>query len=217
MRAGQAVAAGVAMIGVVVALACGSSDNGTPTQPNPQPQPQVGTISGIVADGTGAGVAGVTLTLSAPSKTSLTTTTGADGRYAFQSVAVGSWTLSVSAPAGYTISGQGSQTLSVANGQSASANFNLDKVVQGSGGDTSTVSIVDFGFTPSSITVSAGTTVKWTNTGAARHTVTSDSGSELGSGNLSPNGTYSHTFGAKGTFSYHCAIHPSMVGSVTVQ
>lgn len=214
MRAGQVVVAGLAVAGVVFTLACGSSDSGgTPTQV----KPQVGTISGQVTDAAGAGVAGATLTLSAPAKASLTTTSAADGRYAFAQVAVGDWTLSVSAPSGYTISGASSQVLSVANGGSASANFVLDRVVQPPQGDATPVSIVDFGFTPGALTVAVGTTVTWTNTGSARHNVTSDTGSELGSANLSTNGTYSHTFSSKGSFAYHCTIHPSMQGTVTVQ
>ena len=38
------------------------------------------------------------------------------------------------------------------------------------------VSIVDFAFQPASIEVPAGSTVTWTNTGAATHTVTADDG-----------------------------------------
>ena len=38
------------------------------------------------------------------------------------------------------------------------------------------VSIVDFAFQPASIEVPAGSTVTWTNTGAAPHTVTADDG-----------------------------------------
>ncbi|HTZ41834.1 MAG TPA: plastocyanin/azurin family copper-binding protein [Candidatus Omnitrophota bacterium] len=30
-------------------------------------------------------------------------------------------------------------------------------------------------------------------------------------------GTYSHTFAAAGTYSYHCSIHPSMKGTIIVQ
>ena len=42
-------------------------------------------------------------------------------------------------------------------------------------------------------------------------------GLELNSGNVAPGNTYSHTFPATaGSFPYHCQIHPSMTGSVTV-
>jgi uncharacterized repeat protein (TIGR01451 family) len=78
------------------------------------------------------------------------------------------------------------------------------------------VSIIDFAFQPSSITIGAGTTVVWTNTGSATHTVTSDSGI-FDSGDISPGGTFQFTFENAGTYSYHCSIHTFMTGTVTVQ
>lgn len=70
-------------------------------------------------------------------------------------------------------------------------------------------------FDPSSITVTAGTTVTWTNKDAVGHTVTSDSGL-FDSGTIGTNGTYSYTFATEGTFNYHCKVHLSMIASVTV-
>jgi len=46
--------------------------------------------------------------------------------------------------------------------------------------------------------------------------VTSDSGSELASATLNAGKTFSHTFAATGTFSYHCTIHTYMVAKVVV-
>jgi plastocyanin len=100
-----------------------------------------------------------------------------------------------------------------------------------SGGPT--VSIHDFTFSPSTLTVKVGTTVQWTNTGPSSHTTVSDAGL-WASGTLSPpsggggygggsGGTFSYTFMTTGTFGYHCAIHPptlaqyrGFVGSVVV-
>ena len=70
-------------------------------------------------------------------------------------------------------------------------------------------------FVPGTITVNVNTTVKWTNKDAIAHTVTSDAGL-FDSGNIASNGTYSYKFTSKGTYSYHCAIHPSMMGTVKV-
>lgn len=70
-------------------------------------------------------------------------------------------------------------------------------------------------FTPSSITIMANTTVTWTNKDAVPHTVTSNSDA-FDSGTISTNGTFSHTFTAAGTYSYYCAIHPSMTAKLTV-
>ncbi|MGH2531401.1 MAG: cupredoxin domain-containing protein [Thermomicrobiales bacterium] len=81
--------------------------------------------------------------------------------------------------------------------------------------ETAAVSIVDFAFEPGTITIEAGTTVTWTNTGAAPHTVTADDGS-FDSGTIDSGGTYSQTFDTPGTYSYFCAIHPSMTATITV-
>jgi len=77
------------------------------------------------------------------------------------------------------------------------------------------VSIVDFAFQPGSVEVAAGGTVTWTNTGQATHTVTADDGT-FDSGQLAPGSSFSQTFDTAGTFTYHCAIHPQMTGTITV-
>jgi plastocyanin len=71
-------------------------------------------------------------------------------------------------------------------------------------------------FSPTTAFVNVGGTVTWTNGSDAPHTVTSDSGSELASATLNAGKTFSHTFAATGTFSYHCTIHTYMVGKVVV-
>jgi plastocyanin len=78
------------------------------------------------------------------------------------------------------------------------------------------VFIQNFTFSPSTITVTAGTTITWTNKDAVAHTVTSDDGL-FDSGSINPDGNYSHLFPTPGTFNYHCSIHPNMVGKVIVQ
>jgi plastocyanin len=70
-------------------------------------------------------------------------------------------------------------------------------------------------FSPSTLTVSAGTTVTWTNKDAISHTVTSDTGL-FDSGTLAANGTFNFTFMTEGTYTYHCKIHPGMTASVVV-
>jgi hypothetical protein len=55
--------------------------------------------------------------------------------------------------------------------------------------------------------------VVWTNTGQAPHTVTGDFAD---SGVLESGQTFSHTFTETGDFSYVCAIHPQMTGTVRV-
>jgi plastocyanin len=76
------------------------------------------------------------------------------------------------------------------------------------------VNISNFSFNPADLTVKAGTAVTWTNNDSTTHTVTFDS---FQSGNIAPGSSYSHTFSDKGTFNYHCSIHPSMTGKVVIQ
>jgi plastocyanin len=87
------------------------------------------------------------------------------------------------------------------------------------GGQTSpkewSVAIEDFYFEPANIAVNPGDTITWTNEGAHPHTVTSDDG-QFDSETLMPGESFSVTFEGAGTFPYHCEIHPSMTGSVTV-
>jgi len=67
------------------------------------------------------------------------------------------------------------------------------------------------------LTVAVGTTVTWTNADSVDHTVTSDTGIELDSEMLSNGDKFQHTFNEVGTFAYHCSVHPSMKGTVTVK
>jgi plastocyanin len=82
-------------------------------------------------------------------------------------------------------------------------------------GTAGAVSIVDFGFEPADLTVTAGTTVTWTNTGAATHTVKWSDGSPESPG-LTNGATYQRTFDTAGSFPYVCGIHGSMSGTITV-
>lgn len=77
------------------------------------------------------------------------------------------------------------------------------------------VTIGDFAFRPGTLTVHVGDTVSWANEDAAPHTATADDGS-FDTGTLARGAGGSHAFASAGSFSYHCSIHPSMHGTVTV-
>jgi plastocyanin len=79
----------------------------------------------------------------------------------------------------------------------------------------SAVGIADFAFSPSDLTVPAGTEVTWTNGDGVAHSVVSDDGS-FESETLDAGATFSTTFSTPGTFTYVCGIHSSMHGTVTV-
>jgi len=80
----------------------------------------------------------------------------------------------------------------------------------------SAVEIANFAFSPDSVEVAAGSTVTWTNNDSTAHTVTADDGS-FDSGNLDSGATFSQKFDTPGTYTYHCAIHPNMTGTITVK
>jgi plastocyanin len=71
-------------------------------------------------------------------------------------------------------------------------------------------------YNPNPLTVTAGTTVTWTNSDSTPHTAVSDTGT-FNSGIINSGGNFSVTFQNKGTFTYHCSLHPNMVGTITVQ
>ena len=71
-------------------------------------------------------------------------------------------------------------------------------------------------FSPNPATVRVGQTVAWKNNGGTTHTATANGGAfntgDIGDGSLSPTITMS----TQGSFDYHCAIHPSMTGTLNV-
>lgn len=82
------------------------------------------------------------------------------------------------------------------------------------------VAIVDDEFRPSELTVTAGTTVVWTNQGQHSHTVTANDRA-FDSGTLEGGQTFSVTFDEVGRVPYYCQIHgepgSGMNGVVIVQ
>ena len=71
-------------------------------------------------------------------------------------------------------------------------------------------------YDPSSLTVTAGTTVTWVNNGSTAITVTSPDGL-FDSENVAAGGSFSYTFDTPGTFRYFCVPYPHMKGVITVQ
>ena len=78
------------------------------------------------------------------------------------------------------------------------------------------VKIDNFSFSPATITVTVGTTVRWTNRDDIPHTVVNDD-QKFASKTLDTDEQYSYTFTKAGTYGYFCSIHPKMTGKVVVQ
>src|SRR5438067_1696484 len=98
------------------------------------------------------------------------------------------------------------------------------------------VTISDFSFSPSTLSIKAGTTVTWVNQGPMPHDTTSDTGA-WASASLAPpgggggpygggetaGGSFHFTFNTPGSYPYHCNLHPptnslyrNFVGTITV-
>ena len=86
--------------------------------------------------------------------------------------------------------------------------------VSAGNGTTKTIEIKNFAFNPGDITVKKGDTVIWVNEDSVPHQIKSE---VFPSQSLSNGATFQHTFTeAPGVYKYSCAIHPSMLGSITV-
>lgn len=89
----------------------------------------------------------------------------------------------------------------------------------GGGGEASCdgdVCLSDIQFVPSTLTVAVGDTVTWASVDSPDHTVTADDDS-FDSGTLSNGDTFEQTFDEAGEYAYHCEIHSSMTGTITVE
>ena len=83
--------------------------------------------------------------------------------------------------------------------------------------ETREIAIASFAFSPASVTVKAGTNVKWTNKDGAPHSIVSSDGQFTASSVLSNGGSYQFKFDKPGTYNYACGLHPSMSGQIIVQ
>lgn len=89
-------------------------------------------------------------------------------------------------------------------------------LLAGTASDAATrgVTIRNFSFSPSAITVHRGDSVTWAwRSGSTSHNVT---GARFHS-RTQTHGSFTVRFTHAGTFSYHCTIHPFMTGKVIVR
>jgi len=78
-----------------------------------------------------------------------------------------------------------------------------------------TVEIANFAFHPPTVRIAKGSSVRFSNSSGVKHTATrADS---FDTGKIAPGKTVTVRFAQKGTFAYHCTIHPFMKGTVLVE
>ncbi len=83
-----------------------------------------------------------------------------------------------------------------------------------------TIRIKNFAFDPQSMTVSAGSTVRWVNYDSVTHRIvfidTAGRDTDVDSNPLSASQSWSSKFDKPGTYDYYCTIHPDMKGKIIV-
>jgi plastocyanin len=79
---------------------------------------------------------------------------------------------------------------------------------------TKTVSIKGFAFKPATVKVNRSATVAFANSSDVPHTAT---GGSFDTKRIAPGKSATVRFNKRGTFAYHCKIHPFMKGKVVVE
>ena len=203
-----------AVAGAFAFAACGDDD---PMDPNPEPT--TGSLA-VTVNADGSAAPGVTVNLYASGGTTATTSlvTGGDGTATFANLDAGTWDVEVEPPEGFELdTGETARkSASVAAGQTASATFALVDTFDGE----LIMAQDNLTFSQTSLTITAGTAVRWVNSGAMLHTVTPDGHTEWSAATLASSGDrFTHTFNTPGTYAYYCEPHQGqgMTGTITVQ
>jgi plastocyanin len=76
-----------------------------------------------------------------------------------------------------------------------------------------TVTIRDFAYSPTPVTIKAGQAVAWTNEDTSTHTATTNDGG-CDTKSIPKGATVALIFPKAGTYEYHCAIHATMPTAV---
>jgi len=77
-----------------------------------------------------------------------------------------------------------------------------------------TVTVKSFAFKPATLAVKRGTRVTFSNTSTATHTA---SGGGFDTKRIAPGKAATVQLNKRGTFAYHCKIHPFMKGKIVVE
>jgi plastocyanin len=113
-------------------------------------------------------------------------------------------------------SDSGSDAAATTAGDAAGANTTTGTGGSGNAGGEASVVASDLAFNPAELTVAVGETITFTNNDGFAHTFTADNG-EFDSDNVDSGGTFEYTPDAAGEIPFHCRIHTSMTGTITVE
>lgn len=165
----------------------------------------------------GSGQSGITVLLFEPGGTAAlaTETTNSSGQATFDDVDAGDYDVEVEVPSDLELAEGHAARREVTVAAGATQTVIVDLVSPGA----ANVQVVNLGstsFSPSSVTIDQGMTVRWVN-GEVTHNVTPDGHTEWTAVTLTANETFEHTFNNAGSFPYECTLHAGMTGTVTVQ
>jgi plastocyanin len=126
-------------------------------------------------------------------------------------------TLVVLAGCGSTSAASGDTGSPTATSASSGATATIEPTnTTGTGSSGAVVNVANFQFSPSTLTIKAGTTVTFKGV-SGDHTVTSDPDSPMAfDQGVSQGSSITITFANPGTYKYHCSIHASMHGTIVV-
>jgi plastocyanin len=83
-------------------------------------------------------------------------------------------------------------------------------------GEATVVEATVSGNTWGPVSAGVGDVITWTNGDSVPHAVALDDGSCAMSGNIPGGGARSLVFSTAGSFPFHCSVHPSMKGTITI-
>lgn len=197
----------------LLVYACGGDDDPPPTEVETE-----GTVE-VTVTSDGSPKANVMVQLFTPGATSASraTPTNSNGVAAFTNVEEGSWEVEVVPPETFDLADgeDARKSVTVVAGQTETSSFALTDVFTGE----TVEATADLTFSPSTLTIDAGTDVRWMNVSAVLHTVTPDGHTEWTRVELADEGDlFVHTFTTPGTYEYFCEPHvgQGMTGTITV-
>jgi plastocyanin len=98
---------------------------------------------------------------------------------------------------------------------SASGSASAAVCAAGTGTGDAAVAAKGFAFNPATVSVAVGKSVTWTNGDTAQHSIVMDAGG-CQADPFAGGATATLVFNVAGSYAYHCGIHPTMKGTVTV-
>jgi Icc protein len=91
----------------------------------------------------------------------------------------------------------------------------LDETVSSASAAGKDIVVDNFSFAPAATAVTMGSTITWINKDDVPHNIVSTD-HRFKSPVLDTDEQFSHSFGAPGTYTYYCSLHPKMTGRIVV-